>query len=272
VDTLRCLTLNLWGSQPPLSARMAVVAEGLAALAPDVVALQEVHDIPGVTSNQAEALASALGMRHLFAPTVEFRGGVEGLALLTRLPIAAHEARELPRATPHERRILLSAGLQVGGRVLWVHGTHLNYRLHHGREREEQVMAIDAAVAAHGDSVPQILMGDFNARPESDEIRWMTGLTSLEGRRTMYQDAWAMRHANDPGWTWTAANPGTKQLAFLQPDRRLDYIFVTPERRDGRGRVHSCALAFDRPGRGGVYASDHYGLFAEVQIAPDPET
>jgi endonuclease/exonuclease/phosphatase family metal-dependent hydrolase len=272
LSSLRCLTLNLWGSQPPLAERMALVAEGLAALAPDVVALQEVHDIPGVTPNQAAALASATGMHHVFAPTIDFRGGVEGLAILSRLPIASREARELPGATAHERRILLSAALQLGGRTVWVHGTHLNYRLHHGREREEQVRAIDAAVQAHNDTLPQILMGDFNARPESDEIRWMLGLTGLGGARTLYQDAWALRHPSEPGWTWTLANPGTQQLAFLQQDRRLDYIFVTPERRDGRGRIRSCALAFDRPNAAGVFASDHYGVIADVQILPDPPT
>jgi len=150
-----------------------------------------------------------------------------------------------------------------------VHDTHLNYRLHHGREREEQVKEIDAALATHADSVPQILMGDFNARPESDEIRWLSGLTTLGGRRTLYQDAWARKHPGEPGWTWSAANPGTAILAFLQQDRRLDYIFVTPERRDGRGRILRCDLAFDRPGDNGVFASDHFGVVADVQIAPD---
>jgi endonuclease/exonuclease/phosphatase family metal-dependent hydrolase len=268
---LRCLTLNLWGSQPPLPDRMAVAAAGINALAPDVVALQEVHDIPGVTANQAAALAAATGMHHVFAPTVEFRGGHEGLAILARPPVVAHESLELPGATTEERRILLSAGLEVDGRVFWVHGTHLNYRLHHGREREEQVKTIDAVLATHGDSVPQVLMGDFNARPESDEIRWLSGLTSLHGRRTVYQDAWARKHPGEPGWTWSASNPGTSVLAFLQQDRRLDYIFVTPERRDGRGRILRCELAFDQPGDNGAFASDHYGVWADVQVGADPE-
>jgi endonuclease/exonuclease/phosphatase family metal-dependent hydrolase len=268
---LRCLTLNLWGAEPPLEGRMAVIAEGLRALAPEVVALQEVLDVPGLVSNTAEGLARATGYNWLFAPATAFRGGYEGLAILSRLPITAHETRELPQATALERRILLSACLEIGGgRSLWVHDTHLNYRLQHGREREDQVMAIDAAVAAHVESVPQILMGDFNARPESDEIRWLCGLVTLQGRRTLYQDAWGLRRPNEPGWTWASANPNTAALAFLQPDRRLDYIFVTPERRDGRGRVHGCRLVFDQPSADGIFASDHFGVLAEVQIDPDP--
>src|SRR5690242_19760647 len=42
-STLRALTLNLWGEQPPLDRRMALAIEGIRALDPDVIALQEVR-------------------------------------------------------------------------------------------------------------------------------------------------------------------------------------------------------------------------------------
>jgi endonuclease/exonuclease/phosphatase family metal-dependent hydrolase len=164
--------------------------------------------------------------------------------------------------------VLLSAAVRVGEHLIWVHNTHLNYRLGHGRQREDQLRAIDAELAGHKDE-PQILMGDFNARPDSDEIRWMTGLTSLGGKRVLYQDAWGRLHPGQPGWTWARANPYTSRLAFLQPDRRLDYIFVTPERRDGRGRIVDCRIVFDQPSPGGAWASDHYGVLADVQVLPD---
>ena len=89
--------------------------------------------------------------------------------------------------------------LTVGDRTVWVHVTHLNYRLTHGRQREDQVLAIDELVASRKEIEPQILMGDFNARPESDEMRWMCGLTTLRERRTVYQDAWARLHPGDAG-------------------------------------------------------------------------
>jgi endonuclease/exonuclease/phosphatase family metal-dependent hydrolase len=264
---LRCLTLNLWGDQAPLEARLQLIVQGITALKPDLVALQEVCSFPDLP-NQAETLARATGLGFVFAPAVAFRGGHEGLAFLARPPIVAQESRELPGANTLERRIVLSAGLSVGDRVIWVHNTHLNYRLAHGRQREEQVMTIDAIVGTRQHE-PQIVLGDFNARPESDEIRWLTGLTTLGGRRTFYQDAWARRHPAEPGWTWASANPYTAALGFLQTDRRLDYIFVTPERRDGRGRVLDCRLVFDQPSPGAVYASDHFGLVADVQVTPD---
>jgi len=72
VKTLRCLTLNLWGAEPPLEARMALVATGLRELAPDVVTLQEVREVPGQLPNQAETLAKAAGFGHVFAPATPF--------------------------------------------------------------------------------------------------------------------------------------------------------------------------------------------------------
>ena len=244
---------------------MALVASGLAELAPDVVGLQEVREISGQLPNQAETLAKAGGYQHVFSPTVAFGGGHEGLAILSKAPIAEHAFLELPHARPEERRILLSARLETTAGSVWVHTTHLNYRLQHGRERQDQVIAIDAAVSARAGDLPQIVMGDFNARPESDEIRWLRGLCTLEGRRVHYQDAWERLHPGERGWTWSSANPYTAALRFLEPDRRIDYIFVTTMRKDGRGTIHDCRIVFDRP-EGGVFASDHFGLLAEVQI------
>jgi endonuclease/exonuclease/phosphatase family metal-dependent hydrolase len=268
VKTLRCLTLNLWGAEPPLEARMALVATGLRELAPDVVTLQEVREVPGQLPNQAETLAKAAGFGHVFAPATPFGGGQEGLAILSRQPILEHDVLELPHAEPKERRILLSVRVHNGQGSVWVHTTHLNYRLTHGKQREDQVSAIAASAAGRSSDSPQILMGDFNARPEADEIRFLRGLVTLGSRRTYFQDAWERMHPGDPGLTWPRANPYTAKLAFLEPDRRLDYIFVTPMRGDGRGTIHSCAMVFDKPSADSVFASDHFGLLAEIQVEP----
>jgi endonuclease/exonuclease/phosphatase family metal-dependent hydrolase len=270
VRILRFVTLNLWGAEEPLATRMALVEGELRALAPDVIALQEVREVPGRLANQAETLARALGIHHVFAPAVEFGGGHEGLAILSRFPVVEQIPVRLPHATDVEGRILLSARIDLGGGdSIWTHTTHLNYRLAHGKQREDQLLAAEAAIATHVNDRPHVWMGDFNARPESDEIRWLRGLTTLGGRRTAWQDAWARLYPADPGWTWASSNPATQALRFLEPDRRLDYIFVTPERKDGRGRIHACRIVFDRPNPEGVFASDHYGLLADVQIDPD---
>lgn len=266
---LRFLTLNLWGATPPLERRLRLVETALRGFAVDVVALQEVQEIPGQLPNTGATLAAALGLHCVFAPTVPWQGGHEGLAILSRFPIETHASRELPHASSGERRLLLSARLGAPAGPLWVHDTHLSYRPQHGVEREAQVQAIAAALEASSPDNPQILMGDFNARPEADEIRFLKGLTTFGDRRVAMQDAWESVHPREPGWTWARANPGTAPLAFLGLDRRLDFVFVTQRRRDGRGAILDCRLVLDQPAEDGVFASDHFGVLADVQVEPD---
>ena len=269
MKVLRCLTLNLWGAEAPLEARMALVEEGIRTLAPDVVALQEVCASPDLP-NQADTLAGRAGLRPSSRRRSPSGAATRAWPSCPATPIAAHESRELPHATTDERRIVLSARLTVGDRD----------RL--GAQHPPQLppdprppargpgaghRRVVSARVAHE---PQLLMGDFNARPESDEIRWLTGLTTLAASGGPLPGRLGRHHPGSPGWTWASANPYTKPLGFLQTDRRLDYIFVTPERRDGRSRILDCRMVFDRPAPGGVFASDHFGVLAEVQIVADP--
>lgn len=271
MDRLRFVTLNLWGENGPHARRLDLCADGLAALAPDVLALQEVRDVPGRLPNQAETLAKRFGFHAAFAPATEWGGGVEGLAVVSRFPVRASSSIRLPHATETEGRIVLSACLETPRGSLWVHTTHLSYRLHEGRQREDQVMAIDGQISARsGDTeLPQVLAGDFNTVADSDELRWLRGLTTLGGRRVFYQDAWATVHPREDGVTWRRDNPFRARMNWLPAERRIDYIFVTAARRDGRGTVHDARVVLDRPDADGVYPSDHAGVLAEVQMAPD---
>jgi len=271
VHQLRFVTFNLWGENGPHARRLDLAADGLVALAPDVLALQEVRDVPGRLPNQAETLAKCLGFHVAFAPATEWGGGVEGLAIVSRFPVHASSSVRLPHATDTEGRIALSACLQTPRGPLWVHTTHLSYRLHEGRQREDQVMTVDTQIAARAaeTDLPQILAGDFNTVAESDELRWLRGLTTLGGRRVFYQDAWATVHPGQPGVTWMTENPFRAKMNWLPAERRIDYIFVTAARRDGRGAVRDARVVLDQPDADGVFPSDHAGLLADVQVAPD---
>jgi endonuclease/exonuclease/phosphatase family metal-dependent hydrolase len=264
---VRFVTLNLWGERGPFERRLPLVIEGLFTIAADVVALQEVRDVPGKVPNMAKTIAEALRMEHVFAPGMEWGGGVEGVALLTRAPMSDVVARELPHATRELRRVVLAGRIESPEGTVRVATTHLNYRLEHGKEREDQVLAIDALLSERTDQV-RVLLGDRNATPDSDEVRWLGGLTTLGGRRTFYQDAWTLFH-DGPGHTWARENDYTHQMHYLQPGRRIDYVFVSPEERDGRARVLGCEIALDDP-TDGIWPSDHYALVADVQAAPRP--
>src|SRR5512143_99038 len=126
MSTLKVVTLNLWGEQPPLDRRMEVAVEGLRALAPDVVGLQEVRQVPGKVPNLAETLGAALGMYHYFEPATPWGGGEEGLAILSRAPILARRVHELPHALPTERRLVLGVTVESAAGPVDVWTTHLN--------------------------------------------------------------------------------------------------------------------------------------------------
>jgi endonuclease/exonuclease/phosphatase family metal-dependent hydrolase len=268
---VRVVTLNLFGEQPPLERRMALVGDGLAALEPDVVALQEVRVVSGKLPNQAETLARRLGMTFVWEAATPWGGGEEGLALLARHPLTGAAAYELPHAVPEERRIVLCATVDTPAGPLAACTTHLNYRMADGHKRLDQAEAAAARAAALSAPV-RVLAGDFNAVPDADEIRYLRGLTSHRALRSYWQDAWAVCHPGEAGYTWARANRLTERMRWLERDRRLDYIFVSAPARDGRGVVHDCRIVLDQPDASGLCASDHYGLLAEIQIAPDPVT
>jgi endonuclease/exonuclease/phosphatase family metal-dependent hydrolase len=270
MDRVKAVTLNLWGEQPPLERRLALVIAGLRSLAPDVVALQEVREVPGRVPNTARAIAEALGFAAAYRTATPWGGGEEGLAILSPHAIEKVEAEELPHANQHERRIVLGATVMTPAGPLPVFTTHLNYQMTHGQIREDQVVAAETIVARAEGELPRLWMGDFNAVPDADEIRYLKGLRSVGGKRVFYQDAFQRVRPDDPGFTWAEKNPHTRPLQWLDTDRRIDYIFVSARSRDGRGRVNDCRIVFDVPDETGCYASDHFGLYADVQVTPLP--
>jgi endonuclease/exonuclease/phosphatase family metal-dependent hydrolase len=296
--TLRVAQLNA-GSllEPGWDERREVIIAWLDHLAPDIVCLQEVWESPASgQANTAGWIAEHMpraGWHWRFGGSTFGAGAWPdadlsfGSAVLSRWPIDAHAYHRLPLApgdhddpfaddVPWELLHVRTAGLDV-------FSTHLAAAPHHCHHRARQVLAIDDHIhAARGDlddlvfgtpreAMPAILCGDFNAEPDSDEIRFLCSLASLDGRTTFYQDAW--RVAGDgPGYTqdWRT-NPIA--AAMNVPRKRIDYVFVGDPflRRDSAGRVLSAELAFDASLTGRV-ASDHTGLVVDVAWPQRPPT
>ncbi|HZT65296.1 MAG TPA: endonuclease/exonuclease/phosphatase family protein [Acidimicrobiales bacterium] len=260
---LRVLTLNIWNLEGPWRQRREEIVAWLDLLAPDVVCLQEVMEAAD-GRNQARWLAEAGRARYhvAYGPGSHHGDATLGNAILSRWPL--DEPTVVPLATSafadDVDRVVLHART-VG---IDVFCTHLSWRFDDGAIRERQVVQVAGAVRRLADPsspLPPILAGDLNAEPDSTEVRFLTGLTSLGATSVYFQDAWRVAGGAGPGHTWDNRNPFA--AASLEPDRRIDYVLVGWRRADGAGRVESAAVACDRA-LTGTYATDHFGVVAEI--------
>jgi endonuclease/exonuclease/phosphatase family metal-dependent hydrolase len=259
---LRVLTLNLWNLERWRDRRDEILA-WLSSLDPDVVCLQEVVDSDG--RNQARWLAERSGTPHVAygASGSVAAGTTFGNAVLSRWAIEDQQSVPLPSA-PLLPGDVARAVTHARTRGLDIFSTHLSSPFGAVELRRAQAVRLVEVVQDRADPnspLPPVVAGDFNAEPDADEIRFLCGLTVLDGHHAYFQDAWRVAGGPGPGWTWDNHNP----FAALEhePDRRIDYVFVGWRRPDGAGRVEAARVVCDRA-LSGTCASDHYGLFAEI--------
>jgi endonuclease/exonuclease/phosphatase family metal-dependent hydrolase len=261
--TVRVATWNLWWRFGPWEDRAESILATLRAADPDVIALQEVW--AEGERNQAAELADALGgYHHAFAAKYEFEGVWFGNAVLSRWPIADQGHEYLPTpADEDEGRLVVRADIDGPRGALSVYSTHLHYRLFHGHVRQEQVKALceyirDTAV----EGFPAVLCGDFNAVPDSDEIRMLTGKAAVPAPPLVFRDVWELVPGPGAGHTWANDNPFAS--AEAETPARIDYVFVSWPEPGGRGHATSVALLGTQP-VGGVFGSDHFGLVTDLR-------
>ncbi|MFC6021929.1 endonuclease/exonuclease/phosphatase family protein [Plantactinospora solaniradicis] len=276
---MRVLTWNLWWRFGPWEQRRHAILAVLRDLRPDVVGLQEVWARGG--ENLAEWLAEELDMHSAWAASTapekwQRRIGDSavdiGNAVLSRWPIVDRDVLRLPAAEgqPDGRLALYALVDAPAHRVPFV-TTHLTSAVHASAIRCEQVVALARFVAAHRavSDFPPVLTGDFNAWPDSDEMRLVGGYkTAPVVPGQVLVDAWEYADPAAPSATWNAANPYT--AATFEPSARVDYIYVGLPGPGGLGHVTSVRRVGDAP-VDGVWPSDHAAVLADLRVVPGPD-
>ena len=258
--TFRAATLNIWSRFGPWEERLVAIREGLRTLAPDIIGMQEVLRFDGM--DQAALVSQGLGYHVAWGRASDNHGFPVGNAILSRWPILRSETIALPNGGTDEDRSLVFAELGSPYGKIPFFVTHLNWKFHHGHVRQLQVRAIAEHVArlAPLDAFPPVVVGDFNAEPDSDEMRYMRGLTSLGGPCVYFADSFGVA-GDGAGITFSKKNPFAEPLR--EPERRIDYVYVRGPDDSQRGEPTEARVCFDEP-HAGVFPSDHFGVVATI--------
>jgi endonuclease/exonuclease/phosphatase family metal-dependent hydrolase len=175
------------------------LAEVIAAVAPDVVGLQEVHCRTRTSViDQGSQLAELTGLNLAFGRSCAMQGGDYGNAVLTRGRIMRSHVYPLPGSG--EPRSVMQADIEVNGVELSFFVTHLAAWGRLLRMARLSQIAELGDVIARG-SLPHILVGDFNVSPGAEEISKL----EARGHLRMYGER--------------------SEVTFPLTRQRLDYVF-----------------------------------------------
>jgi endonuclease/exonuclease/phosphatase family metal-dependent hydrolase len=240
---------NVWAN------RKGMVAETIRRYAPDVMGLQEALE------EQIEYLDEALPEYRWLGVDRGLNGGT-GLSEATPIFYRFDELSPIESGTfwlsgtpdepsPGRRgaRIVTWARFYhlATGRQLYVFNTHLTLR--QGRQQVESAEQITSRVASLPPGTPVIVIGDFNATAGASETWDAATSGSL-------RDAWLIANQRH--------GPAVTYNGFAPPDEgandRVDWILVG-------GPIEAPYVETVLYHEGSHYPSDHFPVFAELQIA-----
>lgn len=228
---LKILSWNIW-----IDGFLEKWEEFLRTADADIIGLQEVKDDD--PDRDIIGMLAKLGYNHTFARTEQVWDGKtyrHGPAIFSKFPIG--KSGKIQLETGNGERAAAYAELDVNGNSLHVFSTHL---IHTHQQPSEQQEAQTNKLIAKLPINHVIVMGDFNATPESTSIQAMKKVlvdtdTSLKPTWSMYPEGCAR------------CNP-------QKIDTRLDYIFVSKDLT-----AHSFEV-------GKSDGSDHLPIYVVVEL------
>ena len=245
---LRLATFNIRNINDRYEERKPLLGRACAALAADVIGLQEVMFSE---PRQDDFLSSQLAERHyrsLVSRHTKYTDFGNAI-LVAKGDIQAHDELRLSQGRSAHRVLLVGEG-----RTVWFANTHLHHKPEEPHVRLEQARAIIAWMSEAPAADAAFIVGDFNTPPFEPAYAAMlsAGWTS------------AMLEANgsEPPVTWPSGIQAPTMDTEGDPNC-LDYIWY-----QGRVRVHSARVAANQPAPNDptLYPSDHFALVAEVEV------
>ncbi len=213
---LKILSWNIW-----IDGHFDQIVDFLKTSDADIIGLQEVQtDDP---KRDVIKYLEGLGYKYVFAPVTKEWGGKvwkDGPAIFSRYNIIESKTHTLSEVNS---RAAIQADIQVGNnKALHVFSTHLLHT--HQKPDELQVMQVDSLIKVlPGDNT--IVMGDFNAAPDSIAIQKMRGIM-------MDADP-----ASSP--TWSVYPEGCSKCIPQAINTRLDYIFTSKDIKTSSFKVEN---------------------------------
>jgi len=247
-ESLRVATLNIHKGLSQFNRRMVIheLREGLRALQPDLVFLQEVqgvnerHERRFATwplAPQHEFLAGE-DWQHAYGRNAVYDHGHHGNAILSRYPIVSAETEDVSDHR-YERRGLLHCVVTVPGWRRNLHCVCVHLSLHErGRRRQLDAIAGRLEELASRD-LPIIVAGDFND--------WRQRATQILGERLGMTEVSIARHGR-----------AARTFPSVLPMLRLDRIYV---------RGFSVVASHVHRGAPWSLLSDHLAVSAELERA-----
>lgn len=260
--TVRVVTWNVWGRYGQWQEREAAIEDALSAVSPDIVCL--VESWSSTKTTQAEQVARRLGLKHqLFVGDFEQEDWVSGMGLVSRWPLSIIERRLLRGEDDSGVGEVLATTIEGERGRIQFFAVMLDYPLDASRVRQEQVRQLAELVSeATRRRHPIVICGDFNAGPDSDELRMLTGLSTTAAPGLVFYDAWEMAGNGTAGFTWSNRNP--LAAVAMYPNRRFDYVLSAWPRLGAVGHPTHCELLGVVPSDE-LQLSDHYGVLADLR-------
>ncbi|WP_337833479.1 endonuclease/exonuclease/phosphatase family protein [Desulfotruncus arcticus] len=206
---------------------LKTIASTIASTGADIAGLQEVDYLRPRSGFmiQSRKLGQMLSMQSVFGPTIKCFGLPRfGNAILSKFPVSGWVNYQLP--SKWEKRCLLKVKIKAENKDIAFFCVHL------GLNQLERIKQVNKIIEyAWEEPGPLILVGDFNARPDSDEIKKI---------KTLFRPV-------DPEGLWPTF-PANK------PEHKIDYIF------------YSAHWKLIKPFLINSQASDHLPLGAEFEL------